>query len=432
MVSPARATAPSLLRAASRALAMFAVLTMAGCLEDEIAEPVVTPEPGGDLFLRYVALGNSITAGFQSGGLSDSTQQRAYPVVLAERAGADFAVPLFNDPGCPPPFVESVLEGTRRIGDAADDTCGLRSVPAPRFVQNLAVPSARIATLLDASVASNALTFFILGGRTQIERMREVDPTLVSIWIGNNDALEAAVTGQPENLTPVGEFEESLDSVVAAVQESTAREVILIGVVNPLAVPALQPGAYFWAAQETARGEGGELPVEVLPDCSPESPLSLNLVSILAFRAEDVSAISCDPDDQQANQGLFLLAEEERAAIAARVDAFNTALSSAADANDWIYIDPNQIMGQFLDDPERLRKCQDLAPENFEDVPPQDFEQAFFQAVAETCPDPNAENPFGSLLSLDAIHPSTEAHRLVADAIAAALNAAHGLDLPTS
>lgn len=431
-MSPARRATQSLLRAAGRALAMVVLLVTAGCLEDEIAEPVLTPEPGGDLFQRYVALGNSITAGFQSGGISDSTQQRAYPVLLAEGAGADFTIPLLSDPGCPPPFVEAVIESTRRIGDAADDTCGLRSVPAPRFVQNLAVPGARIATLLDASVASNALTFFILGGRTQIERMQEVDPTLVSIWIGNNDAIDAAVTGQAGNLTPVADFEESLGEVVAAVRESTAREAILIGVVNPLVVPALQPGAYFWAAQEAARAEGEELPVEVLPDCSPESPVSRNVVSVLAFQAEDVSAISCDPDDQQANQGLFLLTEEEQAAIAARVDAFNTALSSAAEANNWVYIDPNQILGQFRDNPERLRKCQGLAPENFEDLPPEEFERAFFEAVAETCPDPDAENPFGSLISLDAIHPSSEAHRLVADAIAAALNAAHGLDLPTS
>ena len=43
------------------------------------------PSPGG-IFDQYVAIGNSITAGYQSGGLIDSTQRRAYPFLLADLA----------------------------------------------------------------------------------------------------------------------------------------------------------------------------------------------------------------------------------------------------------------------------------------------------------------------------------------------------------
>ena len=42
-----------------------------------------TPPAGAPFMARYVAIGNSITAGFQSNGINDSTQRRAYPHLLA-------------------------------------------------------------------------------------------------------------------------------------------------------------------------------------------------------------------------------------------------------------------------------------------------------------------------------------------------------------
>jgi hypothetical protein len=41
---------------------------------------------------------------------------------------------------------------------------------------------------------TNALTQFILGGRTQIQAMMASQPTFVSVWIGNNDVLAASRT----------------------------------------------------------------------------------------------------------------------------------------------------------------------------------------------------------------------------------------------
>ncbi len=80
------------------ALLLAGVSLAAGCVDDET---LTTPRrAGGDLFARYVSIGNSITAGFQSGGINDSTQLRAYPVLLAQQAGAGFEAPLLTRPGC--------------------------------------------------------------------------------------------------------------------------------------------------------------------------------------------------------------------------------------------------------------------------------------------------------------------------------------------
>src|SRR4051812_38927160 len=66
---------------------------------------VLGPQPSGanSIFQSYVSLGNSITAGYQSGGISDSTQQRSYAVLLSKQMGTRFAYPSLLNPGCPPP-----------------------------------------------------------------------------------------------------------------------------------------------------------------------------------------------------------------------------------------------------------------------------------------------------------------------------------------
>jgi hypothetical protein len=42
------------------------------------------------LFQNYVSLGNSLTAGYQSGGINDSTQKQSYAVLFAQQAGTRF------------------------------------------------------------------------------------------------------------------------------------------------------------------------------------------------------------------------------------------------------------------------------------------------------------------------------------------------------
>ena len=47
-----------------------------------------------------------------------------------------------------------------------------------------------------------------------------------------------------------------------------------------------------------------------------------------------------------------------------------------------------------------------------------------------TCPGPTAPNFFGALFSFDAQHPSSLAHRIIANEVIRALNAKHGLSIP--
>src|SRR2546422_7431149 len=56
---------------------LFRSLLAAACHQDKLLTPPIPPYAGGEMFVRYVSLGNSLTAGFQSGGINDSTQRRS-------------------------------------------------------------------------------------------------------------------------------------------------------------------------------------------------------------------------------------------------------------------------------------------------------------------------------------------------------------------
>lgn len=398
---------------------------LAGCAADDetLLEPVT--QPVSEIFERYAALGNSITAGFQSAGINDSTQLRAYPVLLARQAGAEafFTPPLLSKPGCPPPLVAPF--STQVLGGAQAPPCALRVRPTAR-VNNLAVPAANIASLLDVDVAANALTTFVLGGESQLDRMRELQPTLVSVWIGNNDALGAGLTGNPAALTPLAAFEASLDGTVAAIQQTPAGAddaVVLIGVVDPTVVPALLPGVFAFLVKQNPQ-TAPLLPQSVSATCAPVTPTgqpnpnAFNSVSLLVTTS-GAPEISCAPDAP------FVLTPAEAVQISQRVAEYNAAIEARAAANGWIYVDPNDILAPRLADPDQIRKCQQL-PAALQTGNP----QAILAAVAASCPSPDPSVGFGALISHDGIHPSSQAHRLVANAIIAELNATFGLSIP--
>jgi hypothetical protein len=386
---------------------LLAVLLLAACTDDP-----VTPETPA-LFARYVSLGNSITAGFQSGGINDSTQRRAYPRQLALKANAEFGFPALARPGCPPPLVDAFTQ--ERLDGPL---CSFRRFPRPARLDNLAVPGATIADLLGRDregARPNFLTSLMLDDLDPIEWLEQEPATLVSIWIGNNDVLAAALSGELDRLTPLPRFEADLAELAQRVAATAPLDVILIGVVDPLVAPALQPGAFYWGVTQLAAP-----PVELAADstCAPGGAGWANLVSLFAVAYSPVwpPHIRCDAGAP------YVLDPAAQAAISQRVAAFNAALSATAAAYGWLWLDPAELLAPLLADPAQIRKCQGL----LEATTP----AAFSAALTGACPSDTTPHPFGRIISLDGIHPSTDGHLLVARELAARLNARHGLRLP--
>lgn len=434
----------------------FAALPLAGCVEDEIVQPLERGE-GGELFDHYVALGNSITAGVQSAGINDSTQLLAYPNLLTNQANARFVMPLFAKPGCPPPYLaplgQAALSPTGlsgRVGGETAPLCALRtSLPAAVDIQNLAVGGARLQDAfsttgnVDPTGDFNRQQTFILGGRSQIQALRAQRPTLVSAWLGNNDVLGPALAGNPgvrrfapdSTLTRLATFRRFSDSLEVALRESGTRDAILLGAVNTNLVPLLQPGAFFFLSRDAA---GRFLGKPVNDNCAPApgNPFSQSLVSFQILGEAAIPEINCA---NTVAGGALVLTPAEQQIIAMRAAEYNEITKSIADRNGWIYIDPNVALTALLNERDaqgryqRIRKCQALNAALATGNP-----AAIQAALVTSCPVPPngatapfaAPNFFGSAFSLDGVHPSSEAHRLLTNVLIDALNAKHDLSIP--
>ncbi|TFG45384.1 MAG: SGNH/GDSL hydrolase family protein, partial [Gemmatimonadales bacterium] len=210
---------------------LLALPLLAGCYDNE---PLNAPDlsTSNGLMERYVSMGNSITAGYQSGGINDSTQTRSYAVLFANRANAPFFVPSLQGRGCAPPLTNNVTQ--TRVGGGTATTCDLRADQRLFYVSNVAVPGATSFSPNDNLIAfanSNALTTFILGGRTQNQAMLDAKPTFVTAWIGNNDVLGALTSqsnpGNPALITPQPVFQANYSAMLDTIQRSGAQATLL-------------------------------------------------------------------------------------------------------------------------------------------------------------------------------------------------------------
>ncbi|MFW6206397.1 MAG: SGNH/GDSL hydrolase family protein [Gemmatimonadota bacterium] len=400
-----------------RAVAVLAALfiAVAGC-DDEALMP---PEPAaGDLFARYAAIGNSITAGFQSGGINDSTQMESYAVLLAEGMGTEFNVPLLNSPGCPPPLT-SVFTG-EVVGGPTAPPCSFRQRPIPPILNNASVPGAALADVLsyqDPAANPNELSTVLLGGRTQMESVREVEPTFVSAWIGNNEILGAALQGDASLATDPETFASRYQAIVEDLEGLDAEGGVLVGVASVQLIPHLSPGAaYFQLHQDGTLSaavaalfgpeaqQAFDANFDVADTCAPEAAGGVGESTLVPFGYgfELVQqAIQGVPATLDCAADASVLSGQEIAQMAEFIQAYNATIQSAADELGWAYYDPNPA-----------------------------FAQAQSEGNIPLFPDPQASgSPFGPCFSQDGFHPSGAAHAAVARQLAEAIDAEYGTDI---
>jgi lysophospholipase L1-like esterase len=398
----------------ARAAAMGAVIVVAACQSNgDVFGP--NPPTGGEIFRSYVAIGNSITAGFQSGGINDSTQQQAYPRLLAIQMGTPYRYASLVLPGCPPPVAN--FQTQARVGTGSTGTtCLVRSAASVTDVlNNVGVPDARVLDPISPStVASNALTTIILGGKTQVQRALDARPTFATIWIGANDVLQAAYTGI---LTPTpgvsngivstqAQFQASYDLMIKQLLDSMpGLKGVLIGVPLASSIPLMSSGALI-AASPAAQGALAAVagkPVVVNPNCVGSAALITTPLLLNMIRANQIAAqISCqpgvDPTDPRVGN-LFVLDPTEGATLAAAINGYNTYIKSKADAIGFGYWDPNPTLTGL--------PAAQKAP---------------FPSFAPT-------NTFGTAFSLDGVHPSAEGQKIIANNLITVINTKYGTTL---
>ena len=220
-------------------------------------------------FSTYVAVGNSLTAGFMDGTVFRSGQQNSYPNIMAEKfafaGGGTFTQPSYADDvndsggfllgGNPLPGF-----GTRLVIDASEGgpeplnvspTMELSNLQATAY-NNMGVPGAKsfhlgapgygnIANLAVGAANPYFVRHATSPNITVIEDAVSLNPTFFTLWIGNNDILSYATsggvgvdqTGNPNvlsygfnDITDPGVFEFTYRALVDALTANDAKGVV--------------------------------------------------------------------------------------------------------------------------------------------------------------------------------------------------------------
>ena len=199
-------------------------------------------------FQKYVALGDSLTAGFQSGCLVQRNQLTSFPAVLAQTFSiADFQQPLVQEVGItsPPGTVcrgPAIVNGAITVIPVSQMGDPLNA-ELPRPYDNLGLPGFQVADLTEFRHANpfgdsknqiGALVLrnipgFPLDGKNAVDEAdillaQASGDTLVSLWIGNNDVLGAATSGivvDGVTLTTAADFEASYQAILDTLLPST-------------------------------------------------------------------------------------------------------------------------------------------------------------------------------------------------------------------
>jgi len=204
-------------------------LTFAACSDDDtttteaVAEVPVTA--GTADFSNYVALGNSLTAGYSDGALYKSGQEVSWTKILSDQfalaGGGEFKIPYVNDNFGGLTLGGTVITENRLYLKTINDD-GTAASPAPTRLpgtpttdilnhltgpfNNMGVPGAKSFHLVAPGYgnvqgvptgASNPyfVRFASSASATVLGDAVAQNPTFFTLWIGNNDILSYATTG---------------------------------------------------------------------------------------------------------------------------------------------------------------------------------------------------------------------------------------------
>ena len=244
------------------------------------AEPPPTGTPGTADFTKYVAIGNSLTAGFMDAALYNSGQQNAFPVILAQQlridglGGGAFNVPDINSENG---FNTSLNDGSQPSGtilgrlvlniDSADieATIGepLSVYTGERATLNsFGVPGIRA---IDAVIPGYAQANPFFGrfasapDASLLGDAARAQGTFFTVWLGSNDVLGWALSGgsapdgevdpaaqatNPATLTSIASFTEAYQAIIGSMLATPEAKGVAVNIPPVTLLPFFRAVGY--------------------------------------------------------------------------------------------------------------------------------------------------------------------------------------------
>lgn len=389
---------------------MFRNQVFAGVLTLALVVPAAATaqvDTGSADFSNYVAIGDSLTAGFASGGLTRTYQNSSYPALLYRQATGrttGFEQPLVSEPGLPG-LLQLRSLAPLQITPAAGRGNPL-NLTLQRPYNNLAVPGADVHDVVATVTDNGGLHDLILRGLgTQLQQALVQQPTFVTIWIGNNDVLGAATSGrviEDVTLTSVARFEADFLAIVNAVA-ATGAEMAIANIPNVTSIP------YVTTLPAVVVNPATNQPVlvngNVVPLIGPSGPLRPGRDFVLLPASAELAQGRGIPaqlgGSGQPLSDAAVLSAEEVAAINARVQAFNSIIRAAAQATNSAFVDTNALLDEVASEGINIGGVT--------------FTETFLT---------------GGVFSYDGVHPTDFGYAYVANAFIEAINDRFNADIP--
>ena len=240
-------------------------------LENNPAPDSASGEAGNADFSNYVAIGNSLTAGFMDAALYTDGQQHSMAALIAEQLEYAGAPETFNQPDINSElgFNTSIEPNPQNLGrfklntDPSNGPIG----PLPTTggdqigdysgnasdLNNFGVPGIIVAQLTESATGGPDPTspFFNRfynrfasqpGSSTILQDAISANPSFFSLWIGSNDVLGYAIDGasNQSQLTDQSVFGQAFNGVINALMNNTSANGVVATIPNVLAVPYFQ------------------------------------------------------------------------------------------------------------------------------------------------------------------------------------------------
>jgi lysophospholipase L1-like esterase len=233
-------------------------LSLAGCstaASNPLAAVQAAQAKNVGNFSNTIFLGDSLTAGYQSGSLLDTAQVHGWANLVATQGGFNITLPLIAPPGAPS-VLELVSVGPPPVIVTTPGTTTGRDNPATQPT-NLAVPGAYVNDVLNTvplpnpAAGQQQINQLVLGfpglgygeALSQAGFAIKAQPTTIFLWIGNNDALVADETGMPSSMTPLATFTTQYQALITQLTTMTPAHLVIANIPDVTAVPYLTPAA---------------------------------------------------------------------------------------------------------------------------------------------------------------------------------------------
>jgi lysophospholipase L1-like esterase len=358
-------------RATRPALALLGLsLGLAGCQAD-IDGPSANPGPLD--FTSYVAVGNSLTAGYSDGGLYNEAQATSYPALLAQQFGgtgkgpASFVQPAFSagkkdgSGYIKLQVVNGALAPTQPtaansyLGELLATTTttlpGGQQLEAYSGAQpdNLGVPGISVLSSLSSLTGGlapyGAINPFYERLLTQAEKptkdyvtyIGQKTPTFFTCWMGNNDVLAYAAAGgvvAPTNpfggLTDTTRFGIGYRAILGTISKNGTVKGAVANIPGVTNIPYFRTVTVA-AVAAAFKAANAASPGVFIQTSSPTAPVRLatsaDLLTLTAQAAVATGQGSL-PTNPLPNQ--LVLDADEQAAVAARTAQLNTIIAKTA------------------------------------------------------------------------------------------------------